>query len=181
MRPGHRRGPYRPEKGAKGITLFAVETTKDGFSRGRKLDKVGMEESDTAEMFFENVRVTDAEIIGELNMGFIHMMQKLAQERLSCSVANVAHAKQILVETLQYAKDRQAFGQSIGNFQHNKFLLAELFTQIEVAEATSTSASRPTRPATSPPSRPPRPSTGPRRRRARCSTTASSCTAATAS
>ncbi|WP_300675946.1 acyl-CoA dehydrogenase family protein, partial [Nocardioides sp.] len=124
-----------PEKGAKGITLFAIEATKDGFSRGRKLDKVGMEESDTAELFFENVRVTDAEIIGELNMGFIYMMQKLPQERLSCAVANVAHAKQILIETLQYTKDRQAFGQSIGKFQHNKFLLAELFTQIEVAEA----------------------------------------------
>jgi alkylation response protein AidB-like acyl-CoA dehydrogenase len=124
-----------PEKGPKGITLFGVEATKEGFSRGRKLDKVGMEESDTAELFFENVRVTDAEIVGELNMGFIHMMQKLAQERVSCSVANVAHAKQILIETLQYTKDRKAFGQSIGNFQHNKFLLAQLFTQIEVAEA----------------------------------------------
>lgn len=124
-----------PEKGAKGITLFGVEATKEGFSRGRKLDKVGMEESDTAELFFENVRVTDAEIVGELNMGFIHMMQKLAQERLSCAVANVAHAKQILVETLQYTKDRKAFGASIGSFQHNKFLLAQLFTQIEVAEA----------------------------------------------
>ncbi|HVX54386.1 acyl-CoA dehydrogenase family protein [Nocardioides sp.] len=124
-----------PERGAKGITLFGVEATKEGFSRGRKLDKVGMEESDTAELFFENVRVTDAEIVGELNMGFIHMMQKLAQERLSCAVANVAHAKQILIETLQYTKDRKAFGQSIGNFQHNKFLLAQLFTQIEVAEA----------------------------------------------
>ncbi|WP_300680986.1 acyl-CoA dehydrogenase family protein [Nocardioides sp.] len=124
-----------PEKGAKGITLFGIEATKEGFSRGRKLDKVGMEESDTAELFFENVRVTDAEIVGQLNMGFIHMMQKLPQERLSCAVANVAHAKQILVETLQYTKDRKAFGQSIGNFQHNKFLLAELFTQIEVAEA----------------------------------------------
>ena len=124
-----------PEKGPKGITLFAIEATKEGFSRGRKLDKVGMEESDTAELFFENVRVTDAEIVGQLNMGFIHMMQKLPQERLSCAVANVAHAKQILVETLQYTKDRKAFGQSIGNFQHNKFLLAELFTQIEVAEA----------------------------------------------
>ena len=124
-----------PEKGPKGITLFAIEATKEGFSRGRKLDKVGMEESDTAELFFENVRVTDAEIVGQLNMGFIHMMQKLPQERLSCAVANVAHAKQILVETLQYTKDRKAFGQSIGNFQHNKFLLAELFTQIEIAEA----------------------------------------------
>ena len=123
-----------PEKGAKGITLFAIEATKEGFSRGRKLDKVGMEESDTAELFFENVRVTDAEIVGELNMGFIYMMQKLPQERLSCAVANIAHAKQILIETLQYTKDRQAFGQPIGTFQHNKFLLAELFTQIEVAE-----------------------------------------------
>ncbi|WP_182378118.1 acyl-CoA dehydrogenase family protein [Nocardioides sp. WS12] len=124
-----------PERGPKGITLFGIEATKEGFSRGRKLDKVGMEESDTAELFFENVRVTDAEIIGELNMGFIHMMQKLPQERLGCAVANVAQAKQILIETLQYTKDRQAFGQSIGKFQSNKFLLAELFTQIEVAEA----------------------------------------------
>ncbi|HEY9393826.1 acyl-CoA dehydrogenase family protein [Nocardioides sp. NPDC023903] len=124
-----------PEKGAKGITLFAIEATKEGFSRGRKLDKVGMEESDTAELFFENVRVTDAEVIGELNRGFIHMMEELPQERVSCAVANVAQAKQILLETVQYAKDRKAFGQSIGAFQHNKFLLAELVTQIEVAEA----------------------------------------------
>ncbi|MEI7055016.1 acyl-CoA dehydrogenase family protein [Nocardioides sp. CCNWLW239] len=124
-----------PEKGAKGITLFAIEATKEGFSRGRKLDKVGMEESDTAELFFENVRVTDAEMIGELNRGFIHMMEELPQERVSCAVANIAQAKQILMETVQYAKDRKAFGQSIGAFQHNKFLLAELVTQIEVAEA----------------------------------------------
>ena len=124
-----------PEKGPKGITLFGIEATKEGFSRGRKLDKVGMEESDTAELFFENVRVTDAEIIGELNMGFIHMMQKLPQERLGCAVANVAHAKQILTETIQYAKERQAFGAPIGTFQHNKFLLADLVTRIEVAEA----------------------------------------------
>jgi alkylation response protein AidB-like acyl-CoA dehydrogenase len=124
-----------PEKGSKGITLFALEATKDGFSRGRKLDKVGMEESDTSELFFENVRVTDAEIIGELNMGFVHMMQKLPQERLACAVANTHHAKQILAETIVYAKDRQAFGQSIGRFQHIKFLLAELVTAVEVCEA----------------------------------------------
>ncbi len=124
-----------PEKGPKGITLFGIEATAEGFSRGRKLDKVGMEESDTAELFFENLRVTDAEIIGELNMGFIHMMQKLPQERLGCAVANIAHAKQILVETIEYAKERQAFGQPIGKFQHNKFLLADLVTRIEAAEA----------------------------------------------
>ncbi len=124
-----------PEKKARGITLFAVEATTPGFSRGRKLDKVGQDESDTAELFFEDVRVTDAEIVGELDNGFIHMMQKLPQERLGCAVSNLAHAKQILEETLQYTKDRKAFGQSIGQFQHNKFLLAELFTQIEVTQA----------------------------------------------
>lgn len=124
-----------PELGPKGITLFAIEATKEGFSRGRKLDKVGMEESDTSELFFENVRVTDAEMIGELNKGFIHMMQKLPQERIACAIANTAHAKQILTETVQYAHERQAFGQSIGKFQHLKFLMAELVTQIEVCEA----------------------------------------------
>ncbi len=124
-----------PAKGAKGITLFAIEATTEGFSRGRKLDKVGQDESDTAELFFDNVRVTDAEIIGELDRGFIHMMQKLPQERIGCAVSNVAHAKQILLETLQYTKDRRAFGQPVGQFQHNKFLLADLFTKIEVAEA----------------------------------------------
>ena len=124
-----------PEKGAKGITLFAIEAGDEGFSRGRKLDKVGQTESDTAELFFENVRVGDDRIVGELDRGFIHMMQKLPQERLSCAVSNVAHAKQILVETIQYAKDRKAFGQSIGAFQWNKFLIAELVTQIEVTEA----------------------------------------------
>ncbi len=124
-----------PEKGPKGITLFGIEATKEGFSRGRKLDKVGMEESDTSELFFENVRVTDAEIVGEVDMGFVHMMQKLPQERLACAIANTHHAKQILAETIQYAKDRQAFGQSIGRFQHIKFLLAELVTAVEVCEA----------------------------------------------
>lgn len=124
-----------PEKKARGITLFAIDTTLPGFSRGRKLDKVGQDESDTAELNFSNVRVTDAEIVGDLDGGFIHMMQKLPQERLGCAISNVAHAKQILVETIQYAKDRTAFGQSIGNFQHNKFLLAEQVTAIEVAES----------------------------------------------
>lgn len=124
-----------PEKKARGISLFAVESTAEGFSRGRKLDKVGQDESDTAELFFENVRVTDAELIGELDHGFIHMMQWLPQERLGSAIGNVAHAKRILDETVQYTKDREAFGQRIGSFQHNKFLLAELVTQIEVAEA----------------------------------------------
>ena len=124
-----------PEKGAKGITLFAIEATDEGFSRGRKLDKVGQSESDTAELFFENVRVGSDRILGEVDRGFIYMMERLPQERLSCAVSNVAHVKQILAETITYAHDRVAFGQPIGSLQHNKFLLAELVTSVEVAEA----------------------------------------------
>ena len=124
-----------PEKKAKGITLFAIPTDAPGYSRGRKLDKVGQDESDTAEMFFENIRLTDDDIVGELDQGFIHMMQNLPQERLGCAISNLAHAKQILVETLVYTKERKAFGAGIGTFQHNKFLLAELFTQLDVTQA----------------------------------------------
>ena len=122
-------------KGAKGITLFMVERGMEGFVNGRKLDKVGMDESDTAELFFDNVRVPDENRLGDEGMGFIAMMQRLPQERVGSGIANIAHAKAILEETIEYAKDRKAFGQSIGAFQHNKFLLAELVTKIEVAEA----------------------------------------------
>ena len=124
-----------PEKKARGITLFAIPSDAPGFSRGRKLDKVGQDESDTAELFFENVRLSDEHVVGDLDGGFIHMMQKLPQERLGCAISNLAHVQQILLETLQYTKDRQAFGASIGSFQHNKFLLAELFTQVEVTQS----------------------------------------------
>jgi len=124
-----------PEKKARGITLFAIPSDAPGFSRGRKLDKVGQDESDTAELFFENIRLSDEHVVGELDGGFIHMMQKLPQERLGCAISNLAHVQQILLETLQYTKDRQAFGASIGSFQHNKFLLAELFTQVEVTQS----------------------------------------------
>ena len=124
-----------PEKKARGITLFGVPTDAEGFSKGRKLDKVGQPESDTAELFLENVRVGEDAIIGEYDNGFIHMMQWLPQERLGSAITNLAHARQILDETLGYCHDRSAFGQSIGQFQHNKFLLAELVTQAEVTQA----------------------------------------------
>ncbi len=124
-----------PEKKARGITLFGVDTSKDGYAKGRKLDKVGQTESDTAEMFFEDLRCTDDDIVGELDNGFIHMMQKLPQERLGCAISNLAHARQILVETLEYSKERKAFGQGVGSFQHNKFLIAEMFTQVDVTQA----------------------------------------------
>ena len=124
-----------PSKKAKGITLFGVDTSLPGFERGRKLDKVGQDEADTAELFLDRVRVTDDDVIGELDRGFIHMMSFLPQERLGCAIANLAHAAQILLETIDYCRERKAFGQSIGTFQHNKFLLAELVTQLDVTQA----------------------------------------------
>ncbi|OBG47714.1 acyl-CoA dehydrogenase [Mycolicibacterium fortuitum] len=124
-----------PDRGAKGITLFAVEAGTPGFSRGRKLDKVGQPESDTAELFFEDVRVESASIIGDVNRGFIHMMTMLPQERISGAVANLAHTRRILDDTLAYARERRAFGQPIGSLQWNKFLLAELVTKLDVAQA----------------------------------------------
>jgi long-chain-acyl-CoA dehydrogenase len=124
-----------PTKGAKGISLFGVEADTPGFSRGRKLDKVGQPESDTAELFFEDARVPHANLIGEEGKGFIYMMQHLPQERTGAAVANISLAKSVLAETLQYVKDRKAFGSSIGSFQFNKFLLAELTTKVEVAQA----------------------------------------------
>jgi alkylation response protein AidB-like acyl-CoA dehydrogenase len=124
-----------PEKKARGITLFGVETGMEGFERGRKLDKVGQPESDTAELFFRDVRVPAENIVGPVDTGFIEMMKNLPQERLGAAVYGLAHARQILDETIAYAKERQAFGQSIGSFQHNKFLLAELVTQVEVTQA----------------------------------------------
>jgi alkylation response protein AidB-like acyl-CoA dehydrogenase len=123
------------EKGSKGITLFAVDADTPGFSRGRKLDKVGQPESDSAELFFEDVRVDDTAIIGELDRGFIHMMNLLPQERISGAVAYLAHARRILEDTLAYAQERKAFGRTIGSMQWNKFLLAELVTKLDVAQA----------------------------------------------
>jgi alkylation response protein AidB-like acyl-CoA dehydrogenase len=124
-----------PEKGAKGITLFVVEEGMDGFARGRKLDKVGQTESGTSELFFEDVFVSDDNVLGEVDRGFIHMMERLAQERVGAAVSNIAHATQILDETIDYVKQRKAFGQSVGSFQYNKFLLAELVTKAEVTQS----------------------------------------------
>ncbi|MBL8929465.1 MAG: acyl-CoA dehydrogenase family protein [Kineosporiaceae bacterium] len=124
-----------PAKGAKGISLFGVETGMAGFTRGRKLDKVGQDESDTAELFFDDVRVPATHLIGTQDRGFIHMMERLSQERLGAAVSNIAHVATILNETIEYTKQRKAFGQAIGTFQHNKFKIAELVTTVEVTQA----------------------------------------------
>ncbi len=124
-----------PAKGAKGISLFVLEAGMEGFTKGNKLDKVGQEESDTSELFFENVRVPDDHLLGPEGMGFIEMMKHLPQERLGAAVGNLANARQLLEETIQYTKDRKAFGQPIGTFQHNKFKIAEMVTKVEVTQA----------------------------------------------
>ncbi|GAA1599808.1 acyl-CoA dehydrogenase family protein [Kribbella sancticallisti] len=124
-----------PSKGAKGITLFAIEEGMDGFTRGRKLDKVGQTESGTSELFFTDVFVPDENVLGEVDRGFIHMMERLAQERIGAAVSNIAHATQILDETIEYVKGRKAFGRPVGSFQYNKFLIAELVTKAEVTQA----------------------------------------------
>jgi alkylation response protein AidB-like acyl-CoA dehydrogenase len=123
------------ERGAKGITLLAVEAGMPGFERGRKLDKVGQSEADTSELFFDEVRVPAANVIGAVDQGFIYMMERLVAERIGSAVNNIAHARQILDETLDYVKERKAFGTPIGSFQANKFTLAELQTLAEVTQA----------------------------------------------
>ena len=124
-----------PGRGARGITLFGVESGTPGFTRGRKLDKVGQDESDTAELGFVEVRLSAGDVIGEVDQGFAHLMTWLPQERLASAVANLAQARQIFEETLDYARQRTAFGQPVGSFQHNKFLLADLVTRLDVTQA----------------------------------------------
>jgi len=119
--------------GARGLSLLAVERGMPGFERGRNLDKIGMKAQDTAELFFDEVRVPAANLLGELNRGFVHLMENLPQERLSIAAVAVAACEAVLELTLDYAKTRQAFGRAIGSFQHNRFVLAELVTETTVA------------------------------------------------
>jgi alkylation response protein AidB-like acyl-CoA dehydrogenase len=123
-----------PDAGAHGFSLLAVERGMKGFERGRNLAKVGMKAQDTAELFFDEVRVPAANLVGREGGGFIHLMEKLPQERLSIAVVAVAAARQVFQLTLEYCKGRTAFGKPIGSFQHNRFVLAEMATEIEIAE-----------------------------------------------
>jgi alkylation response protein AidB-like acyl-CoA dehydrogenase len=127
-------GEARP--GAKrrdGFSLFAVESGTPGFSRGRRLEKVGLKANDTAELFFDDCRVPAENLIGTENHGFYHLTANLPRERLSIAVGAVAAAERLLGITLDYVRTREAFGQPIGKFQHNRFLLAELDTEITIA------------------------------------------------
>jgi alkylation response protein AidB-like acyl-CoA dehydrogenase len=125
----------RTGAGRRDISLFVVEGETPGFTRGAPLHKIGQPEADTAELFFDDARVPAENLLGELNRGFTHMMELLPQERLSAAIANLSHAAGAVESTIAYVKERKAFGRPIGSFQHNRFLLAELVTQLDVAQA----------------------------------------------
>ncbi|HEY9525287.1 MAG TPA: acyl-CoA dehydrogenase family protein [Thermopolyspora sp.] len=123
-----------PDAGARGISLLVIERGMEGFNRGRNLEKIGMHAQDTAELFFENVRVPVANRLGDgEGQGFFQLMANLPQERLSIAVAAVAAAESVLAETIEYCRTRKAFGRNIGSFQNTRFVLAELSTEVEIA------------------------------------------------
>ncbi|TSD96060.1 acyl-CoA dehydrogenase [Skermania sp. ID1734] len=118
-----------PDKGAQGFSLLVVERGMKGFERGRNLDKVGLKAQDTAELSFTDVRVPAANMLGQEGMGFIYLMQNLPQERMSIAVMAAAAMESCLDMTIQYCRDRKAFGKPIGSFQNTRFVLAELATE----------------------------------------------------
>ncbi len=121
-----------PHAGHKGMSLLVVERGMDGFERGRNLDKIGQHSADTAEIFFTDVRVPKANLLGEEGRGFEYLSFNLAQERLSIGLYGLAVARAALGWTVDYVKERTAFGQPIAAFQNTKFTLADVATEIEV-------------------------------------------------
>ena len=122
-----------PDAGHQGISLLVVERGMAGFERGRNLDKVGLKAQDTAELFFEDVEVPKANLLGAEGSGFVSLMVNLPQERISIAAIAVAACEHVLQLCLDYAKQREAFGRPIGTFQHNRFLLAEMATEVHIA------------------------------------------------
>ncbi|MGW4805745.1 acyl-CoA dehydrogenase family protein [Kitasatospora sp. NPDC004272] len=120
------------EGGAHGLSLLVVERGTPGFERGRNLDKIGQHAQDTAELFFHEVRVPKANLLGEEHLGFQYLMRNLAQERLAIAVAAIAAAEAVLAETVEYVKRRTAFGRPLAKLQHVRFEIAELATECAV-------------------------------------------------
>jgi alkylation response protein AidB-like acyl-CoA dehydrogenase len=123
-----------PDAGAMGFSLIAVERGAEGFERGRNLDKIGLKAQDTAELFFDNVRVPTANLVGEEGQGFIYLMENLPQERMTISVVAAAACRQMIDMTVEYVTERKAFGKPIGSFQNTRFTLAELETEAQIAQ-----------------------------------------------
>ena len=121
-----------PKAGAKGTSLFLVEAGTPGFEKGKRLEKVGMKAQDTSELFFQDVRVPKENLLGQAGMGFAYLMQELPQERLTVAIGGLASAEAALQWTLDYTRDRKAFGKSIADFQNTRFKLAEMATEIQI-------------------------------------------------
>lgn len=117
----------------RGLTLLAVEAEMAGFERGKNLEKIGLEAQDTSELFFTDVQVPIENRIGEEGMGFFYLMAGLERERMTIAVSAVATAEKAFAVTMDYIKQRQAFGRPVGRFQHSRFTMAELATEIEIA------------------------------------------------
>lgn len=124
-----------PGKGAKGTSLFLVDTTLEGFSKGKKIEKIGQHTSDTAELFFQDVRLPADALLGEENKGFVIMMTELPRERLGIAAQAVSAAEGALDLTVEYVKERKAFGSTIGGFQNTRFKLADVKTEIAINRA----------------------------------------------
>jgi alkylation response protein AidB-like acyl-CoA dehydrogenase len=124
-----------PAAGRRGLSLLVVERDTEGFERGRNLAKLGMHSQDTTELFFNNAVVPEENLLGAEGDGFRYLTSNLPRERLAIAVAGVAAARAALEWTVAYVRERQAFGQSIGRFQNTRFALAEVHTEVEVAQA----------------------------------------------
>ncbi len=124
-----------PTQKHKGMSLLILERGMEGFERGRNLDKLGLHSQDTAELFFNDVHVPASNLLGDEGQGFLQLVHNLPQERLSIAVAAVAAARAALGWTLDYTKERTAFGQPVGTFQNSRFVLAEIATEVEVGQA----------------------------------------------
>ena len=124
-----------PDAGHLGYSLLMVERGMAGFERGRNLEKVGMHAQDTSELFFSDVRVPAANLLGEPGAGFVALMQNLPRERIAIGATALAGAEHVFATTLDYCRQRQAFGRPIGSFQHSRFQLAEMATELAVARA----------------------------------------------
>ena len=118
-----------------GLSLLVVERGMEGFERGRNLKKMGMHSQDTAELFFNNVRVPKENLLGERDRGFYHLMHFLAEERLLSAVGSLANAEAAFAVTFEYATQREAFGRKIAEFQANRFKFADMRTEMDVAQA----------------------------------------------
>ncbi|MFJ2758999.1 acyl-CoA dehydrogenase family protein [Nocardioides sp. NPDC087217] len=124
-----------PDAGSRGYTLFVVEAGTPGFHRGRQLDKIGLPGQDTAELFFEDARVPAENMLGEEGMGLRYLMSHLPRERLGVAAMAIGSARAIYEITLDYCKQRTAFGHPISDFQNTRFELATMATELDVAEA----------------------------------------------